>query len=346
VNDEKGTEMVLKNLRWWTLCAFLPVLAACGGGSDCNNALGRLASCGADNPSQPGVSSVPTNVAPKAVTTEMLNVVVNTKVELDGSNSLDDDRDVLSYSWTWGTKPANSKAVLNGETTPKPNFVPDVIGTYTLLFSVKDLKVSSPVVTVTVNVANANVAPEARAGSDQAVVLGNTLMLDGSGSRDANPADSITYKWEIKDKPEASSKALLLSEDAVKAYFVPDVVGNYRIGLIVNDGALNSDMAVVTITVSNSNLKPVADVGKALEGTVGTAINLDGSASADPNEGDVLSFSWAKVYAPNGSTRNLLSSTAPKTVFIPDLPGLYVFSLVVDDGRLSSNPAFLSVTVK
>jgi hypothetical protein len=345
VNDEKGAVMVLKNFRLWAVCAFLPVLAACGGGSDCNNALGSLASCGADKPTQPTVSSVPPNVAPKAVTLETLNVVVNSKVELDGSNSLDDDRDVLSYSWTLVTMPPNSKAILNGAATPKPNFVADLTGTYTLLFRVNDSKLSSPFVNVTVNVVNANVAPVARAVSDQDMVLGKTLMLDGSGSRDAN-GDALTYKWEIKDKPEASTKALLLSDDAVKVYFVPDVVGHYRIGLVVNDGALNSDLVVVTITASNSNLKPVADVGKDLEGAVGTAVNLDGSASADPNEGDSLSFSWAKVYAPPGSTRNLLSSVAPKTVFVPDLPGLYVFSLVVDDGRLLSNPTFLSVTVK
>lgn len=336
--------MGLKNLRWWTVCAFLPVLAACGGGSDCNAVLGSLASCGSEKQSQSTEGIAPSNVAPKAVTTENLNAVVNSKVELDGSKSLDEDRDVLTYSWTLVTKPSNSTAVLNGATTPKPNFVADVTGTYTFLFRVNDSKLSSPFVNVTVNVVNANVAPVARAGSDQDVMIGKMLILDGSGSTDANK-DVITYKWEIKEKPEASTKALLLSDDAVKAYFVPDVAGPYRIGLVVNDGALNSDLVVVTITADNNNLKPVADVGKDLEGTVGKSVNLDGSASTDPN-GDSLTYSWAIPYAPNGSTRNILSSIAPKTVFVPDLPGLYVFSLVVNDGRLSSDPAFLSVTVK
>jgi len=332
--------MAFKNFRYWVLLALLPLLTACGGGgSDCKTALGAFADCSDAKQTQP----VDVNVAPKAVTAESVSGIVNTKVELDGSNSLDDNRDALSYAWTLFKKPSNSNAVLNGANTPKPNFVADVTGTYTLLFSVNDGKLSSPFVNVTVTVVDANAAPKASAGPDRGVVIGNTLILDGSSSSDAN-GDALTYVWEIIDKPEESTKALLLPNDGVKAYFVPDIAGIYRVSLVVSDGVLKSDLVLVTITASNNNLPPIADAGSDLEGTVGMAVNLDGSASSDPN-GDTLTYAWATVYAPSGSTKNLLDAGAPKTVFMPDLPGLYVFSLVVSDRSMSSTPAFVTVTV-
>jgi hypothetical protein len=293
------------------------------------------------------VTVVAANVAPIAVTSESVSAVVKTKVELDGSKSVDDNRDVLSYSWKLLTKPANSNAVLSGATTPKPNFVADELGFYTLSFSVSDGKLSSPVVEIVVTAGAANVAPKAVAGLNRDMLVGGELVLDASGSTDAN-GDALTYAWDIFEKPTASTKPLLSASEGVKNYFVPDVVGTYRVRLVASDAVLKSDPVLVTITASNKNLPPVADVkGSDSDGKVGKAVNLDGSASSDPN-GDSLTYAWAPVYPPD-NTNTLINANAAKALFIPTLPGLYVFSLVVKErslnSPLSSSPVNLIVTV-
>jgi hypothetical protein len=235
--------------------------------------------------------------------------------------------------------------VLSGASTPKPNFVPDVLGEYTLSFSVSDDKTSSPLVEIVVTAVAANVAPKASAGINREMLVGGELVLDASSSTDAN-GDALTYAWEIFDKPTASAKKDLLSaSEGVKTFFVPDVVGTYRVRLVASDVVLKSDPVLVTITVSNKNLPPVADVtGSDSDGAVGTAVNLDGSASADPND-DALTYAWTTVYAPPGSIKNLLNIAAPIAKFLPDLPGLYVFSLVVTERFLSNPLSSLPVNV-
>jgi hypothetical protein len=338
--------MALRNIRGWVLLAVLPVLAACGGGgsSDCKAALGSFADCSGTQQT-PVVQDKVLVKGLTAVTEQFVDAVVKNKVELDGSNSLDANGYGLNYSWKWLKKPNNSNAVLSGASTPKPNFVPDVLGEYTLSFSVSDDKTSSPLVEIVVTAVAANVAPKASAGINREMLVGGELVLDASSSTDAN-GDALTYAWEIFDKPTASAKKDLLSaSEGVKTFFVPDVVGTYRVRLVASDVVLKSDPVLVTITVSNKNLPPVADVtGSDSDGAVGTAVNLDGSASADPND-DALTYAWTTVYAPPGSIRNLLNIAAPIAKFLPDLPGLYVFSLVVTERFLSNPLSSLPVNV-
>lgn len=318
------------------------LLAACGGGgSNCKAAWGSLADCDAGAAQS---KPVVINMAPSAVTAEAVSVITGTRVELDGSKSVDEDRDVLNYSWILLSRPTGSAAVLAGSNTPKPTFVADVSGLYRLRFSVNDGKSSSPEVDVTVTAAQMNLAPTASAGPDRGVVVGSTVTLDGTNSRDPN-GDHLTYLWEIKDVP-AGSQAKLFSNTASRPSFVADLVGKYRVALVVSDGVLSSDLVLVTITASENNLPPVADAGADVEAQLGGSVVLDGSASADPNAGDTLTYDWVLVRSPAGSTAALLSRTAPKTVFIPDVAGLYVFSLVVSDGILNSSQSFVNVTIQ
>jgi hypothetical protein len=317
------------------------LLAACGGGgSDCKAAWGSLADCDAGAAQS---KPVVLNAAPSAVTTEAVSVITGSRVDLDGSTSVDVDRDTLNYSWTLLSRPPGSAAVLTDRNTPKPFFVADVSGVYRLRFSVDDGKLSSPEVDVTVTAALLNLVPTASAGPDRGVVVGSTVTLDGTSSRDPN-GDKLTYFWEIKDLPEGS-KATLFSNSAAKPSFVADLLGKYRVALVVSDGVLSSDLVVVTITASENNLPPVADAGTDVEADLGGSVMLDGSASSDPN-GDNLTYDWVLVRSPAGSTAALLSRTAPKTVFVPDVAGLYVFSLVVRDGILSSSQSFVNVTIQ
>jgi hypothetical protein len=91
-----------------------------------------------------------------------------------------------------------------------------------------------------------NSAPLAYIGSDQTVIVNETVQLDGSGSSDPD-GDPITYSWEITSKP-AGSNATLSNPSTVNPSFIADVAGEYTVSLTVNDGMVNSTPDEVIIT--------------------------------------------------------------------------------------------------
>lgn len=190
----------------------------------------------------------------------------------------------------------------------------------------------------------ANVAPLANAGSTQSVYTGTTVMLDGSGSTDAN-ADPLTYKWAFTSKP-AGSNATLSSTTAVTPSFVADVAGSYVLSLVVNDGkADSSNTANVTIAATAPNDVPVANAGTAQTVATAATVTLDGSASSDAN-GNTLTYQWTLTSVPTGSTAVLSNATAQKPTFVADVAGTYIASLVVNDGKVnSSNSATVTIGV-
>jgi beta-glucanase (GH16 family) len=122
-----------------------------------------------------------------------------------------------------------------------------------------------------------NIAPFASAGVAQTVVQGTSVNLGGSASSDAN-GDAITYQWRFVSKPVGSSAALS-GANTVSPTFVPDVAGDYLLGLVVNDGALSSPLSVVKVSVAPSTGVPS---GYALVWS--DEFNTSGAQLPDPNK--------------------------------------------------------------
>lgn len=81
------------------------------------------------------------------------------------------------------------------------------------------------------------------------------------------------------------------------------------------------------------NHAPVANSGSDLAVQPGQLVTLDGSASADPDAGTNLTYSWTQT---DGPTVNLTDRTSAKPSFTPGAEADYSFKLTVSDGKLSS----------
>jgi hypothetical protein len=81
-----------------------------------------------------------------------------------------------------------------------------------------------------------------------------------------------------------------------------------------------------------SFLNPVAVPGPDQTVTVGTTVNLNGSGSTNPSGVGTLSYLWAFVSRPAGSTAALTTPNSVATSFTVDRPGEYIVSLTVNNG--------------
>jgi hypothetical protein len=293
------------------------------------------------------ITAAAANSAPVANAGANQTVTVGVLATLDGTASTDADRDLLTYTWTLLAKPTGSTATLSSTTSPKPTITPDVAGTYVASLVVNDGKVNSTAVGTTLTAAVANSAPVANAGPNQNVTTGSTVTLVSSGSTDAN-GDTLTYRWSMASKP-TSSVAALSSATAASPTFTADLAGTYVVNLVVNDGKVDSsNVAAVTITASAANSAPVANAGANQTVTrTGTpavvTVTLNGTGSTDAN-GDPLTYRWAITTKPALSAATLSSATAASPTFVADVAGIYVATLIVNDGKVDSSVSTVAIT--
>ncbi len=80
-----------------------------------------------------------------------------------------------------------------------------------------------------------------------------------------------------------------------------------------------------------TNALPNARAGDAQNVLIGATVQLDGTASTDP-EGGALSYTWTLLARPLGSTASLDTTSSPRPTFVADTAGTYTASLVVSDG--------------
>lgn len=281
------------------------------------------------------------NAPPRANAGPDQTVATGSRVQLDGSSSIDVDGDSLTYIWSITGRPAGSTATLSSAEAANPSFEADVDGDYTVQLIVNDGMQSSEPDTVTITATTENVPPMAHAGTDREVAVGSTVQLDGSMSIDPNE-DPLNYEWTLKSRP-AGSNASLSDPNIVDPTFEADVEGIYVAELRVDDGAMTSLPDSITITATLNNVAPIADAGTDQGVDTGSVATLDGTNSSD-DDGDALSYQWTFAGKPLGSTATLMDETTATPSFTPDLDGTYVVQLVVNDGTVDSSPDNVVVT--
>jgi hypothetical protein len=262
-------------------------------------------------------------------------------VTLDGSASTDPDENYpLTYSWQITQTPEGSTTDLLDSGSVNPTLIPDLMGNYIIELVVTD-SLGAQSTSDSVLVSTYNTPPVADGGDDQAIIeLYSVVQLDGTQSYDED-GDDFTYLWAITQKP-AESMAALSDPFSATPTFVADVHGDYIISLTVTDIFVAVSDPVATVTVSFTNVKPVADAGGSQAVIVGETVFLDGSDSNDEN-GDPLTYSWSFASMPEGSLAELSDPTVAQTSFVADEVGTFVVSLVVNDGFVDSKPANVTI---
>jgi len=153
----------------------------------------------------------------------------------------------------------------------------------------------------------------------------------------ASDAEGDSLTFSIVNNPSKGA----LSGTAPNVTYTPN--GNFNgsdsFTFKVNDGAVDSDMATVTITVNAVNDAPVADDQSVTtdedtsEGILLTASDV---------EGDSLTFRLV-----GGPTKGALSGTAPNVTYTPNgnFNGSDSFTFKANDGTEDGNTATVSITV-
>jgi beta propeller repeat protein/parallel beta-helix repeat protein len=184
----------------------------------------------------------------------------------------------------------------------------------------------------------ANARPVADAGDDQCFdTIIAYVTLNGTGSYDLDSSDSISYQWQ----QISGSNVSLVNPDTAEPNFAPAIEDVYVFELTVTDGKNNSAPDSIMIVVGNR--APVADAGNDQICEPGQQVMLDGSESYDPDEEDVISYSWSQI---SGPSVELLDPNTPSARFTPNVEGEYVFELIVNDGTDQSLPDTVTVTCR
>lgn len=287
------------------------------------------------------------NWLPKACSPPIANAgadqtaFVGTTVTLDGSSSSDPEGYAITYQWTLSQKPVDSQTSLLNPTSLHPTLAIDKPGSYKVTLVVNDGFFASSPATVIINTQNSK--PVANAGTAQTGKVGDTLILNASASSDVD-GDVLSYHWTLPIKPQ-NSNATLNNPNTISPSLTLDKPGNYTAQLIVNDGKIDSTPATVVLSTINS--KPVAKASAAqsiLLTTPATPVLLDGTGSFDADN-DPLTYRWALINQPVASQSILVNPLASTSQFTPDQLGYYVAQLIVNDGKVDSDPNTTQITV-
>jgi len=190
------------------------------------------------------VRESPGNGRPIAVVqTPDISVAVGATAVLDGgAQSSDPDNDPLTFRWR---QTAGPMVGMIGADAASMSFVATADGTLRFELVVNDGHVDSEPATAVVRVsASAADVPVASAKAPATGYVGETLALDGSGSRDPSGSE-LTFAWQQVSGPEA----VLQGAGTPGPMFTAQQKGVFVFRLVVSNGVHLSEPAEVAIAV-------------------------------------------------------------------------------------------------
>ncbi len=214
------------------------------------------------------------NEPPVAVAGDNSLVCLGTEVIFDGSRTISEEGEELTYDWNFGDGTTGSGVqVAHTYATG---------GSYKTVLTVNDgqstrCSISADTVFVTVNS-----QPSAQLNSVDMVCTGDTVSLDASSTNDPDN-DTLTYTWDFGDGTTENSGA--------KVTHVYNKGGSYPVKLVIDDNKGTECSQDMTDIVVQVNTPPVADAGSNLVCCLDKVTEFSASSSFDA-DGDNLSYVW------------------------------------------------------
>ena len=251
-------------------------------------------------------------------------------VSATGVLANDSDANAAPLTAVLDAAPSHGNLTLNANGGFNYTPVANYSGADSFTYHVNNGTLNSTSATVSISVKMVNNAPVAIA---QSVSLNEdgTLAVTLTGTDVENSSLSFA-----KTSPAHGT----LSGTAPNLIYTPaaNFNGADSFTFTVNDGALTSTPATVSITVNPINDAPVAIAQS-------VSLNEDGTLAVTLTGTDVenSSLSFAKTSPAHGT----LSGTAPNLIYTPtaNFNGADSFTFTVNDGALTSTPATVSITV-
>jgi hypothetical protein len=188
------------------------------------------------------------NQPPNANGGNDISVEVNTRVELDGSQSTDEDGQIVSYNWEQTGGPEMNLEQSNEKTASFD--VPESAADSKLTFklTVVDDKGASDSDDASVEIkAVENQPPKADAGGNKNAEVNTEVKLDGSKSSDKD-GEIASYKWDQTDGPKIDLKN---SDEDTASFDVPESAADstlkFKLTVVDDKGASDSDNTSVQI---------------------------------------------------------------------------------------------------
>ncbi len=170
-------------------------------------------------------------------------------MHISGENSNNPKGLPITFEWSIVSQPDGSSLSLSDPSLESFSLVGDVPGDYLFSLVVSDSEESSLADTLIITI---SAPPVADAGDDREESAGSNVVLDGSGSYDAE-GEPITYRWTMEEYPEGSQTDLK-KDTYVDPVFRADLPGEYVVSLVVNDGLQDSEPDTIIISVSGTSV--------------------------------------------------------------------------------------------
>ena len=250
----------------------------------------------------------PLSEPPTARAGQDLRSEVRDTIVLDGTDSNSSDNSPLNYSWAQVDGPLVS---IQNAGSGRAQVAPVQEGIYVFRLTVTDgrglsasdemvLQVTDPTGGKLPENVEVNTAPVARAGRDLQVEVQDSVLLDGSGSSDAEGGELI-FSWVQLEGPPLTIQDASL----VQATVVPEEVGEYAFRLTVIDGGGLSASDEMRLLVQRSHIEGVLHIrATSLSDRVERVAYTVAAADFDTLRGEL-------VLAANQTAEKTLLSIAP-----------------------------------